>query len=88
MYCIYLVIMQQVDGHILVPKVLGSAVGISGLTALFAIVVGGGLFGIPGMVLGVPAVTVLIDIVKKVWTFRKEKKQKLEEESHSEEVEP
>lgn len=88
MYCIYLVIMQQVDGHILVPKVLGSAVGISGLTALFAIVVGGGLFGISGMVLGVPAVTVLIDIVKKVWTFRKEKKQKLEEESHSEEVEP
>ena len=88
MYCIYLVIMQQVDGHILVPKVLGSAVGISGLTALFAIVVGGGLFGVPGMVLGVPAVTVLIDIVKKVWTFRKEKKQKLEEESHSEEVEP
>ena len=88
MYCIYLVIMQQVDGHILVPKVLGSAVGISGLTALFAIVVGGGLFGIPGMVLGVPAVTVLIDIVKKEWTFRKEKKQKLEEESHSEEVEP
>jgi predicted PurR-regulated permease PerM len=88
MYCIYLLIMQQVDGHILVPKVLGSAVGISGLTALFAIVVGGGLFGVPGMVLGVPAVTVLIDIVKKVWTFRKEKKQKLEEESHSEEVEP
>lgn len=88
MYCIYLVIMQQVDGHILVPKVLGSAVGISGLTALFAIVVGGGLFGIPGMVLGVPAVTVLIDIVKKVWTFRKEKKQKVEEESHSEAVEP
>lgn len=87
MYCIYLVIMQQVDGHILVPKVLGSAVGISGLTALFAIVVGGGLFGVPGMVLGVPAVTVLIDIVKKVWTFRKEKKQKLEEESHSEEAE-
>jgi predicted PurR-regulated permease PerM len=88
MYCIYLLIMQQVDGHILVPKVLGSAVGISGLTALFAIVVGGGLFGVPGMVLGVPAVTGLIDIVKKVWTFRKEKKQKLEEESHSEEVEP
>lgn len=74
MYCIYLLIMQQVDGHILVPKVLGSAVGISGLTALFAIVVGGGLFGVPGMILGVPAVTVILDISKKVIAYRKEQK--------------
>lgn len=88
MYCVYLLIMQQVDGHILVPKVLGSAVGISGLTALFAIVVGGGLFGVPGMILGVPAVTVMIDITKKALAFRKEMKQKQEEEINSEEVEP
>ena len=74
MYCIYLLIMQQVDGHILVPKVLGGAVGISGLTALFAIVVGGGLFGMPGMILGVPAVTVILDITKKVVAYRKEQK--------------
>lgn len=73
MYCIYLLILQQIDGHILVPKVLGSAVGISGLTALFAIVVGGGLFGIPGMILGVPVVTVIIDLVKRVIEFRKNK---------------
>ena len=73
-YCIYLLIMQQLDGHVLVPKVLGSAVGISGLTALFAIIVGGGLFGIPGMILGVPFVTVIIDIAKKMWTYRKQKK--------------
>jgi predicted PurR-regulated permease PerM len=83
MYCIYLVIMQQVDGHILVPKVLGSAVGISGLTALFAIVVGGGLFGVTGMILGVPAVTVILDISKKVIAYRKEQKAatKTEEEN-------
>lgn len=76
MYCIFLLILQQIDGHILVPKVLGSAVGISGLTALFAIVVGGGLFGIPGMILGVPTVTVLLDISKKLLAFRREMKQK------------
>lgn len=81
MYCIYLLAMQQLDGHVLVPKVLGSAVGISGLTALFAIVVGGGLFGIPGMVLGVPVLTVLIDIGKKVLAFRKELKAKQSQEA-------
>ena len=75
MYCIYLLIMQQVDGHILVPKVLGGAVGISGLTALFAIVVGGGLFGVAGMVLGVPAVTVMIDIGSKILAYRKSQKE-------------
>ena len=81
MYCIYLLIMQQVDGHILVPKVLGSAVGISGLTALFAIVVGGGLCGVPGMILGVPVVTVMIDIGKKVLAYRRELKLKQAEET-------
>lgn len=70
MYCIYLLILQQIDGHILVPKVLGSAVGISGLTALFAIIVGGGLFGVPGMILGVPVLTVIIDLVKRLHAFR------------------
>ncbi|MBQ8806589.1 MAG: AI-2E family transporter [Bacteroidaceae bacterium] len=74
MYCIYLLAMQQLDGHVLVPKVLGSAVGISGLTALFAIVVGGGLFGVTGMVLGVPVLTVILDIWKKVMAYRQAKK--------------
>ena len=46
------------------------------MTALFAIVVGGGLFGIPGMILGVPAITVLLDISKKLLAFRREMKQK------------
>lgn len=84
MYCIFLLILQQIDGHILVPKVLGSAVGISGLTALFAIVVGGGLFGITGMVLGVPAVTVFLDISKKLMAFRREMKQKQNDTNDSE----
>lgn len=84
MYCVFLLILQQIDGHILVPKVLGSAVGISGLTALFAIVVGGGLFGVPGMILGVPSVTVFLDISKKLLAFRRELKQKQEKNDNQE----
>lgn len=79
MYCIYLLILQQIDGHILVPKVLGSAVGISGLTALFAIVVGGGLFGVPGMVLGVPFVTILLDVIKKINEYKNKKEEAQDE---------
>ena len=65
-YCVFLLVLQQLDGHVLVPKVLGQAVGISSFTALIAIVVGGGLFGIPGMILGVPFVTVALDVIKKI----------------------
>jgi predicted PurR-regulated permease PerM len=70
MYCIYLLILQQLDGHVFVPKVLGSAVGISGLSALFAIIAGGELFGIAGMILGVPVITIVFDIIKKVHAAR------------------
>lgn len=70
MYCIYLLILQQLDGHVFVPKVLGSAVGISGLSALFAIIAGGELFGIAGMILGVPVITIVFDIIKKVHATR------------------
>jgi predicted PurR-regulated permease PerM len=58
------------DGHVFVPKVLGSAVGISGLSALFAIIAGGELFGIAGMILGVPVITIVFDIIKKVHAAR------------------
>ncbi len=64
-FLVYMLIMQQIDGHILAPKVLGSAVGMSGLATLFAIVVGGGLFGPVGMIVGVPMMSVFIDIFNK-----------------------
>ena len=46
--------LQQFDGNILGPLILGDATGISGIWVLLAILVGGDLFGVPGMILGVP----------------------------------
>lgn len=67
MFCIFVLILQQIDGHILVPKILGGAVGISGLTALMAITIGGRLFGTIGMIIGVPAATILIDTYNRIY---------------------
>ena len=47
------------DGNIIGPKILGSSIGITGFWVLFAIVVGAGLFGFPGMLLGVPVFVVI-----------------------------
>ena len=67
-FVIFIVVLQQIDGNILGPKILGSSVGIIGFWVMFAIILGGGLFGFPGMILGVPvfvviysAMTTLID---------------------------
>ena len=51
---VLILVIQQVDGNFIGPKILGSAIGISALWILFSIVVGGDLFGLVGMVVGVP----------------------------------
>ena len=53
-FMIWILILQQIDGNIIGPKILGGSVGLSSLWIMFAILVGGGYFGVLGMVLGVP----------------------------------
>ena len=50
--------LQQFDGNILGPKILGGTTGLASFWVLFAILMGGGLFGFVGMVLGVPVCAV------------------------------
>ena len=64
-FVIFIVILQQLEGNIIYPKVVGDAIGISGFWVFLAIIVGGGLFGIVGMLLGVPMMAVLYSVVKK-----------------------
>lgn len=63
MHCVYFVILvivlQQFDGNILGPKILGDSTGLGSFWVLFAVLVGGGLFGFPGMVLGIPIFAVI-----------------------------
>lgn len=55
-FLIFLVLLQQFEGNVIYPKVVGSSVGLPGIWVLAAVTVGGGLFGIAGMLLGVPVV--------------------------------
>ena len=60
LYFLLLVLgLQQFDGNILGPKILGGTTGLSSFWVMFAIIVGGGLFGFTGMVLGVPVFAVI-----------------------------
>ena len=67
---ILIVALQQFDGNILGPKILGDSTGLSAIWVLVAIVVGGGLFGFAGMLLGVPTFAVLYSLVKE-WAERR-----------------
>ena len=53
-FVILIIVLQQLDGNIIGPKILGDSTGLSAFWVMFAIIVGGGLFGFPGMVLAVP----------------------------------
>ena len=62
-FIIFIVILQQIDGNFIGPKILGNSVGISGFWVMFAIILGAGLFGFWGMLLGVPVFVVIYTLL-------------------------
>ena len=63
LFIILLIVIQQIDGNIICPNVLGDKVNISSLATLIAIVTMGGLFGVFGMLIGVPCFAVIIHLL-------------------------
>lgn len=63
-FVVFMTILQQVDGNLLAPKILGKSTGISSFWTIFALLVFGGLFGIVGMFIGVPIFAVIYSLVK------------------------
>ena len=53
-FTVFVIVLQQLDGNVIGPHILGDSVGVSALSIMIAIVIGGGLFGFAGMLLGVP----------------------------------
>lgn len=74
-FVIFIVILQQIDGNILGPKILGNSTGLSAFWVVFAILLGGGLFGFAGMLLGVPVFAVIYYMIKTYieWRLRVKK---------------
>lgn len=64
-FLIYLVILQQIEGNVIYPRVVGGSIGLPGIWVLAAVTVGGGLLGIPGMLLGVPLTATLYKWIRR-----------------------
>ncbi len=69
-FIVFIVILQQLEGNLIYPKVVGNSIGLDGLWVLFALIVGGSLFGLAGMLLGIPTFAVFYVILRRV-THRK-----------------
>ena len=64
-FLIFILLLQQFDGNILGPKILGDSTGLPSFWVLFSILLFGGLFGFVGMVIGVPTCAVIFDLISK-----------------------
>lgn len=64
-FVLIILVVQQIDGNFIAPHILGGATGLPGLGVLLAIIVGGNLFGLPGMVIGVPTLAVVVTLLKQ-----------------------
>ena len=64
-FVIFVILLQQLDGNFIGPKILGSTVGISGFWVMFSIIFGAGLFGFWGMLLGVPVFVVIYTVINE-----------------------
>ena len=71
---IFILVLQQVDGNIIGPKILGDKTGLASFWVLSSILIAGGLFGFFGMVLGVPVFAVLYYIWQQIVIYRMKKK--------------
>lgn len=74
-FIIFIIILQQIDGNIIGPKILGDSTGLSSFWVVFAILCFGGIFGIPGMIIGVPVFAVIFYIIRNILDYILKKKQ-------------
>lgn len=75
-FLVLIVVVQQIEGNIISPKILGEKTGISSLSVIIAIIIMGEYFGIIGMIIGVPVFAVFITIVKELIETRLQSKGK------------
>lgn len=73
-FILFILVLQQVDGNIIGPAILGDSTGLNPFWVIFAILVGGGIFGVAGMILGVPTLGVIYYVVSLTINRKLEKK--------------
>lgn len=63
LFIVFIVILQQIEGNVIYPKVVGSSIGLPGMWVLAAVTVGSGLMGVLGMLLGVPTAATIYKLL-------------------------
>ena len=63
-FLVFIIVLQQLEGNLIYPKVVGSSIGMPGIWVLAAVTLGGGIFGVLGMLLGVPLAATIYRILK------------------------
>ena len=62
-FLLFILILQQIEGNLIYPKVVGSSIGLPGFWVLVAVTIGGGIWGVPGMIFGVPLSATLYRLI-------------------------
>lgn len=73
-FIIFILILQQIDGNIIGPKILGDSTGLPSIWVMFAIIVGGGMFGFIGMIVGIPVFAVIYAYLTRYVNHRLKRK--------------
>ncbi len=76
-FLVFSTLLQQFESNLIYPHVVGNSVGLSALWVLFAVSAGGGLFGIPGMIFGLPTFSVIYELLRRWTNSRLKMKQEL-----------
>ena len=79
-FLIFLAVLQQIEGNVIYPRVVGTSIGLPGIWVLAAVTVGGGLFGLLGVLLSVPVASVIYALIKRDVSRRLQEKGMLQEE--------
>lgn len=73
-FIIFIIVLQQIESQLIYPRVVGTSVGLKPFWTLFAIIVGGGLFGVWGMIIGIPLLSVIYTEINGVISKKCENK--------------
>mgnify|MGYP002511994712 CR=1 FL=1 len=87
-FVIFIIALQQLDGNVIGPKIVGNALGIGSFWVLVSVLIGGGLFGFPGMALGVPVFAVFYRYADKLMTNSLKRREKNTHTSYYYSLEP
>ncbi len=83
-FLVFILALQQLDGNVIGPKILGDSLGLAPMWVLLGIVIGNGLFGLPGMIIGVPTFAVIYTLCsEKIRNTLREKNITVNSEEHT-----